>query len=132
MDEVLDISTWLQAPLSSQAYYNRVVQGGYTDQPLKNDCEELVRETTRFENVPGEGDQFRTFDRSPASTRVTRKFSRTNREEPREPELSRGASMVVSTLPSALANASPAGPPPTMTTSHSSCAVGAFESHLIR
>ena len=42
--------------------------------PFKNDWEVLVREVTRLEYAPAEGDHCLIFDRLPPSTRVTRRF----------------------------------------------------------
>ena len=42
--------------------------------PFKNDWEVFVREVTRLEYAPAEGDHCFIFDRLPPSTRVTRRF----------------------------------------------------------
>lgn len=51
--------------------------------PFKKACDLWVRELARLENVPVAGLQSRTLDKSLASTRATRRDSRTSWEDPR-------------------------------------------------
>jgi hypothetical protein len=89
--------------------------------PSRNARELLVIELTRLEYVPGCICHSRTFCRSPASTSVIRRLFCTSLE----PAFTLRLSTVylycfVDHSQSAPAKASPAGPPPTITTSRSS------------
>lgn len=87
-------------------------------------------ELARFEYSPCDGDHSLTLLRSPASIRVTFEVSRTALEEAcpgYNPKLE--TTRVYS--PSALARASPIGPPPTITTSRSDSKPAELDNHRL-
>lgn len=85
--------------------------------PLRNCCEVLVRETTRFEKLSEVGFHDFSLERSPPSTKVTDTFLETDGEEPVHGQQSELLLNCNELVPNALASARPAGPPPTITTS---------------